>query len=77
MFSVFGRRSRSGPFLRAPEMSSHETGAVKLGRIVVAVDSGQAAPWAFGIDRSHSDRLGKIHILKDSSARSAGSAWTT
>jgi hypothetical protein len=35
------------------------------------------APWAFEIGRLHSDHPGKTLTLRGSSARSAGSAWTT
>jgi len=34
-------------------------------------------PWAFATGRSHPDRHGKTHMLRDSSARSDGNASTT
>jgi hypothetical protein len=35
------------------------------------------APWVFEIGRLRSDQPGKMHMLRGSLARSAGSAWTT
>jgi hypothetical protein len=52
---------------------SFGTGTARMGQSSCSV----CAPWAFEIGRLRFDRLGKTLTLRDSSARSAGSAWTT